>query len=217
VEYEGGMQKGLFITFEGGEGCGKSSHIKTLKERLEAEGRVCVLTREPGGTPISEKIREILLDKELGRNMTPLTELLLFAAARAQHVDEFIRPALAAGKIVISDRFYDSATAYQGAARNLDFVLVKTMNAVATGGLRPDITVLLDIPPSVGLSRAKGRDKGATDRMGSETLSFYEDVRRGFLEIAEAEKDRFVVVNSEGAQHETFEKILRAVKLRMKK
>ncbi len=210
------MKRGLFITFEGGEGSGKSSHIRSLKDFLEGEGRECVITREPGGTAISEKIRGLLLHEKAGEAMDALTELLLFSAARAQHVKELILPALEAGKTVVSDRFFDSSTAYQGAARSLDMGLVEELNGIASCGLKPDITVLLDIPVEVGLARAKGRDGGEADRMGSQKLEFYKAVREGFLRLADENPDRFLVVDSSGERSAVFAKILECVKQRLK-
>jgi len=209
------MGKGIFITFEGGEGCGKSSHIAALAAYFESLGRTCVLTREPGGTKLGEKIRELLLHAKEGEAMSPKTEILLFSAARAQHVEEFIKPALAEGKVVICDRFYDSSTAYQGAARSLGADIVKNLNAFAAEGARPDLTVLLDLPAEVGLARARARDTNGADRMGSEKISFYEAVRSSFLKIAESEPERFAVVNSSGSKEETFAKILEAVRGRL--
>ncbi len=205
------MDKGIFITFEGGEGCGKSSHIKGLAQYFEGLGRECVITREPGGTALSEKIRDILLHAKEGSDMSPKTEILLFAAARAQHVEQLIKPALAQGKVVISDRFYDSTTAYQGVARKLGPYAVKWLNSFAAEGATPDLTILLDLPPCEGLARASTRDGEASDRMGSQALEFYEAVRGAFLQIAKDDPERVKVVDSSGTKEETFEKIISAV------
>ncbi len=209
------MKKGIFITFEGGEGCGKSTHIASLKAYFQSRGRECVLTREPGGVPLAEKIRDMLLHAKEGISMSARAEILLFEAARAQHVEELIKPALAAGKVVISDRFYDSTTAYQGAARNIGSETVSFLNAFAIDGTRPDLTIILDLPPSEGLARAKKRDDGKTDRMGSQSMEFYEAVRRAFLEIADLEPRRFAVIDSSGSAEESFKKILSAVEERL--
>ena len=206
------MEGGIFITFEGGEGCGKSSHIKALKEWFESRGFSCVITREPGGTPLAEKIRALLLERGSDEPMCALTELLLFEAARAQHVEALIRPALKAGKVVISDRFYDSTTAYQGAARALDPKTVALLNMVATSSLSPDLTIILDLPVAEGLARANLRDEGAADRMGSQSTDFYEAVRKAFLDLAKAEPERFRVVSSAGSKEETFNEILGVVR-----
>ncbi len=208
---------GIFITFEGGEGCGKSTHIKTLFEKLESAGVECVLTREPGGTPLSEKIRELLLSAKEGCGMCPRTELLLFEAARSQHVEQTIKPALALGKTVVCDRFFDSTTAYQGAARKLELADVEWLNKFATQGLAPDLTIVLDIPVEEGLTRAKKRDADKSDRMGSEECAFYENVRNAFLKLAKANPERFAVVSAAGSKEETFAKIWEAVKQKLEK
>lgn len=183
--------KGLFITFEGGEGCGKSTQLKILEAHLEAKGYEVVTTREPGGTPAAEAIREFLLDPA-NDTLSPVAELLLYEAARAQHVSERILPALDAGKIVLSDRFYDSTTAYQGAGRGLGLEDMVRLHAVATGGLTPDLTILIDVPAALGLSRAT---QGGSDRIERETMDFHERVRAEFLRLAEAEPERIRVVD----------------------
>ncbi len=206
------MAGGIFITFEGSEGCGKSSHIKALKDWFESKGFSCVVTREPGGTPLAEKIRGLLLERSSGEEMCSLAELFLFEAARAQHVEALIRPALAEGKVVISDRFYDSTTAYQGAARSLDADTVSLLNRIATSSLSPDLTIVLDLPASDGLARARDRDGSSADRMGSLNIEFYEAVRAAFLKLAADEPKRFRVISSAGAKEETFGRILDAVR-----
>lgn len=206
------MAGGIFITFEGSEGCGKSSHIKALKDWFESKGFSCVVTREPGGTPLAEKIRGLLLERSSGEEMCSLAELFLFEAARAQHVEALIRPALAEGKVVISDRFYDSTTAYQGAARSLDADTVSLLNRIATSSLSPDLTIVLDLPVSDGLARARDRDGSSADRMGSLNIEFYEAVRAAFLKLAADEPKRFRVISSAGAKEETFGRILDAVR-----
>lgn len=186
---------GLFITFEGGEGCGKSTQISLLKEYLEEQGKTAMETREPGGTPIAEAIREVLLNPE-HKAMCTEAELLLYAAARAQHIHEKVQPALASGSIVLCDRFADSTTAYQGAARGVVPDILHTLNQIATAGLMPHKTILIDLDPVVGLDRA--RIRGKADRLESEQLDFHQAVRAGFLSIAKAEPERVLVID--GAQ-----------------
>jgi dTMP kinase len=190
----------MFITFEGVEGCGKSTQVKRLAEFLAARGKEVLVTREPGGTPVAEKIRAILLDKE-NQSLHYLTELLLYAASRAQHVQELILPALAAGKTVICDRFFDSTLAYQGYGRDIDRELIYRLNDVATQGVKPDLTFILDIPPEQGLERIKAkRGSGTLDRLELENLDFHRRVRAGFLALAMREPDRVKVID--GLQHE---------------
>lgn len=184
--------KGAFITIEGVEGCGKTTQLALLKARLEAEGRAVVVTREPGGTVIGEAIRELLLDTA-NHAMRPVTELLLYEAARAQHVEERIRPALDAGKIVLCDRFADSTTAYQGAGRVLPADMVRRMHEVATGGVWPALTIVLDVPVAVGLERAARARR--RDRIESEPEQFHARVREEFLRLAEREPGRVKVVD----------------------
>lgn len=184
--------RGLFITLEGVEGCGKSTQIKLLSRFLSERGIEHVITREPGGTEIGDKIRKILLDVS-NLKMEPLTELLLYAASRAQHILEIIKPAISSGKIVVCDRFYDSTLAYQGHARGIDPVLVNKSIEIATGGLKPDITFLLDIPAEVGIERAT---KKGVDRLEGEDLVFHKKVRQGFLGLAKNEPHRIVVVDA---------------------
>ena len=188
--------RGIFITFEGGEGCGKTSQISLLAEFLRKKGRECLLVREPGGTAISEKIRNLLLHEKAGQNMSAKTEMLLFAASRAQLVDEKIRPALREGKIVISDRFVDSTFAYQGAARSLGFESAKTANQIAIGECMPDLTFLLDLDARLGLARAGKRDEGGADRRGSQKIEFYEKVRKEYLRLAGENPERFAVIDA---------------------
>ncbi|OGQ34385.1 MAG: dTMP kinase [Deltaproteobacteria bacterium RIFCSPHIGHO2_12_FULL_43_9] len=184
--------KGLFITLEGVEGCGKSTQIRLLSRFLTEKGIAHVVTREPGGTEIGDKVRKILLDVSNLR-MEPLTELLLYAASRAQHVLEVIRPAILGGKIVLCDRFFDSTLAYQGHARGIDPELVKRSIEIATDGLKPDLTFLLDIPAEVGIERAT---KKGVDRLEGEDLVFHKRVRQGFLGLAKNEPHRILVVDA---------------------
>ncbi|MDE0299372.1 MAG: dTMP kinase [Candidatus Poribacteria bacterium] len=186
--------RGLFITFEGVEGAGKSSQIRRLVGSLEEDGVSVFVTREPGGTAISERIRELLLERR-HRKMVSTTELLLYAAARSQHVAECIAPALEEGRVVISDRFGDATTAYQGHGRGLDLELIHRLNNVATGGLVPDLTIVLDVPVKVGLGRARRRRR-SMDRLEIENLEFHQRVRQGYLAIAKQEPNRVTVINS---------------------
>lgn len=206
--------KGVFITFEGNEGCGKSTQIAMLCDYLKSRKIECVLTREPGGTVLAEKIRALLLDVKSGAKIFPKAELLLFESARAQHVDEIIKPALASGKFVISDRFFDSSTAYQGGARGLGEAFVKSANALAVGDCIPDLTILLDVPAELGLGRARVRDGGYSDRMGSEKLEFYESVRRSFLKIAQDNPERFALVDGAPAPEKVAQEIRKIVEAR---
>ena len=173
---------GFFITFEGIEGCGKSTQVALLKKRLEIEGRKVLVTREPGGTTTGELVRSVLLDPA-NTSITSLTELLLYAAARAQHVDERIRPALDSGAIVVCDSFADSTTAYQGAGRAIERGIIKQIHDIATRGTWPDLTILLDLPAEAGLERAHAVRE--VDRIESEPIAFHRAVRNEFLRIAE--------------------------------
>jgi dTMP kinase len=184
---------GLFLTFEGVEGCGKTTQMACLEESLRARGVQVVVTREPGGTPIAETIRNIILDTD-NAGMADTTELLLYAAARAQHVAEKIRPALEAGRVVLCDRFYDSTSAYQGGGRKLSDDLLADLNRIATGGLTPHKTFLLDLPAEEGLRRIRAR--GDRDRIEQESLDFHEDVRRAYLKLAMAEPARIQVLDA---------------------
>lgn len=198
------MGRGLFITFEGIDGCGKSTQFQMLKEYLESKGVDFIVVREPGGTVIGEKIREILLNKK-NDSMRPLTELLLFEAARAQITEEVIRPALEKGTCVLCDRFFDSTYAYQGYARKLGAEKVLMLNDLATAGLEPDITFLIDIPVSVALER-RGIRGEADDRMEALGTAFQEDVRKGYLEAAE-KFSRIKVIDGKDEPSVVFEKV----------
>ena len=186
---------GLFITFEGGEGCGKSTQIATLKTRLEAMGKTVVQTREPGGTALGESVRNLLQYDDAGQGMSPEAELLLFAASRAQHVRELIAPAIAEGQIVLCDRFLDSTTVYQGVARAIDSKKVDTINQFAIGNTKPDLTILIDLPPEIGLARVHARSGGKLDRMENEAIEFFQAVRQGYLDLAKSEPKRFLVLD----------------------
>ena len=186
---------GLFITFEGGEGCGKSTQIAALKARLEAMGQTVVQTREPGGTALGESVRNLLQYDDAGQGMSPEAELLLFAASRAQHVRELIAPAIAEGQIVLCDRFLDSTTVYQGVARAIDSKKVDTINQFAIGDTNPDLTILIDLPPEIGLARVHARSDGQLDRMEKEAIEFFHAVRQGYLDLAKSEPKRFLVLD----------------------
>ena len=186
---------GLLITFEGGEGCGKSTQITALKARLEAMGKTVVQTREPGGTPLGESVRNLLQYDDAGQGMSPEAELLLFAASRAQHVRELIAPAIAEGQIVLCDRFLDSTTVYQGVARAIDSKKVDTINQFAIGDTKPDLTILIDLPPEIGLARVHARNDGKLDRMEKEAIEFFQAVRQGYLDLAKSEPKRFLVLD----------------------
>ena len=186
---------GLLITFEGGEGCGKSTQIAALKARLEAMGKTVVQTREPGGTALGESVRNLLQYDDAGQGMSPEAELLLFAASRAQHVRELIAPAIAEGQIVLCDRFLDSTTVYQGVARAIDSKKVDTINQFAIGDTNPDLTILIDLPPEIGLARVHARSDGQLDRMEKEAIGFFQAVRQGYLDLAKSEPKRFLVLD----------------------
>lgn len=199
---------GLFITFEGIEGCGKSTQIDLLKAFLEKKGSKAVLTREPGGTQIGEKIRGLLLDVG-SKEMSPTTELLLYAAARAQHVAQVIRPAIQSGKIVLCDRYFDSTAAYQGAARTIDKAILKNLHHIATDNLVPDITFLLDCPVKTGFERIQNqRGKNQFDRLERESENFHEKVRDGYLKLAKKEPKRFCIIDAAQEIEKTHRTIL---------
>lgn len=190
--------RGLFITMEGPEGAGKTTQARLLVDRLRPAYDV-LYTREPGGTPIGERIRALLLDEQ-HREMSDATEMLLFAASRAQFVADVVEPALRAGRLVLSERFVDASLAYQGYARGLGVQVVREVNAVATRGVIPDLTILVDIDPAVGLRRARqaeGKEgrRGHGDRLEQEALEFFVKVREGFLKIATEERNRVRVVD----------------------
>jgi dTMP kinase len=185
--------KGKFISFEGIEGTGKSTQAKLLQQSLLGLGYEVILTEEPGGTLISLRIREILLSVD-HTNMKPLTELLLYNAARAQHIEEVILPALNRGAVVITDRFTDSTFAYQGYGRGIDLDLLESIDKIATNGLRPDITVLLDLDVETGLKRNRRINK--TDRLELEDVEFHKRVRKGYHELAAKEPERIKVLDA---------------------
>lgn len=195
--------RGLFITLEGGDGAGKSTQIRNIEIFFEKKGLTVTHTREPGGPPISEKLRAILLDPA-NKEMAAETEMLIYAAARAQNVREIVVPALDRGEIVICDRFVDSSIAYQAYGRQLGG-MVAEVNLHATGGLRPDITIWLDIDPEAG--RARATKDSAPDRLEQESLDFHARVREGYASIAKAEPDRFKRVDATGSVDEIRDEI----------
>lgn len=209
------MRLGKLITFEGIDGCGKSTQMRLLEQYLTERGVAVVSTREPGGTELGRKIRSALLDGGKG-SVEPLAELLLYAADRAQHVRRVIMPALAEGKAVLSDRFYDATTVYQGYARGFDLKLVNQLNELATGGLKPDLTLLFDLDVETGLrrTRRRGDETGVVarpDRLDQEPVEFHERVRKAYLEIAAREPQRFRVIPAAGPVEKTFELMIREV------
>ena len=187
------MSKGIFITMEGPDGSGKSTQIELLRAYLEEEGYDVLITREPGGTRISEAIREIILNKEYAE-MSPVTEMLLYASARAQLINEVMGPALESGKAVISDRFVDSSLVYQGIARGLGVENVYNINLQAIGKYMPDVTFLLDLPADIGIARKK--DQKELDRMEMESLQFHRDVAEGYRSLAERFPDRIEKIDA---------------------
>lgn len=190
----------MFITFEGTEGSGKSSRIADAAAFLKKQGKDCILTREPGSTRIGAKIRAILLDPA-SRELDHMAELLLYMADRAHHIATVIRPALAAGKIVLCDRYSDATLAYQGYARGLDLAMLKNLHRLLMDDLKPDLTLLLDLPPETGLKRAwkqinSGQRTDAESRFEAEEIAFHEKVRAGYLDIARQEPERFRIVDA---------------------
>lgn len=199
------MEKGLFITFEGIDGSGKSTQLELLEEDLNKAKIDFLIIREPGGTLISEQIRQILLDGK-NQEMTPETELLLFEAARAQLVDQVVFPALNEGKVVISDRFFDSTTAYQGFGRNKDVEFIQKLNTFATKDLMPDLTFYFDISLNTALKRLNAR-KHKSDRLDVEGENFLEKTRQGYLQIAASDKNRVKIINAEQTVDEVYKEL----------
>ena len=197
---------GLFITVEGIDGCGKSTQTKLIYDYLVNKGYKAVYTREPGGTFTAEKLRGIILNPKT--RIAPVTEVLLYLACRAQHIAEIIKPALDSGKIVLCERFTDSTLAYQGYARGLDLKIIRSMNNLATGGISPDLTVLLDAPVNQSLKRVNSRPK-KSDRLDNETEMFHNKVRKGFLLLAKNEPGRIKIIRLESAVEKTHLKITR--------
>ena len=204
----------MFITLEGPDGSGKTTQARLLAEWLREQGYDVTLTREPGGTDIGDQIRTVLHDPANGA-MDARTEILLYSASRAQHVAQCIRPALAAGQIVISDRYADSTLAYQGYGRGLDLETLRQITDFATGGLTPDLTLYVDIPPEAGLERRQvGGDEW--NRLDAEALEFHQRVRAGYLELMKEEPERWVVVNGDRTVEEVQEEIRRVVEGRLR-
>ena len=205
----------LFITFEGGEGSGKSTVLKEVAKRLESEGYQTVLTREPGGTPIAEQIRGVILDKG-NTAMDPRTEALLYAASRRQHLVEKVWPALKEGKLVLCDRYLDSSLAYQGGARNLGIDAVLGINLFATEGTYPDLTLLFDIEPELGMKRIAANASREVNRLDLEKMEFHRGVRATFHELAKRYADRFVIIDASKTLEEVIEDAYQTIKSRLK-
>ncbi len=206
---------GLFLTLEGGEGTGKSTQIRRLEARLSALGRDVVRTREPGGTPLGGRLRRLLVETGLDDAPGPRAELLLYAADRAHHVDSVVGPALAAGRLVLCDRYADATVAYQGWGRGLDLDVIAQLNRLATGGLRPHRTVLLDLEPAEGVRRALARSRGGQEarevRFEHEERAFHERVRQGYLDVAARDPGRVRVVDASGTPDEVEARVWAAV------
>ena len=194
--------KGYFLSVEGGDGSGKSTQIQNIKEYLTKRGQEVILTREPGGTEIAEKIRELILDPA-NQAMTGKAEMLLYAASRAQHLEEKILPALAEGKTVLSDRFTDSSIAYQGYGRGLGEIVAE-VNRIATGGKEPDLTIFLNITPAAGIARKNKQDGHILDRMEQEKLTFHEAVYKGYLTLAKESGGRIAAIDADRPAEEVF-------------
>ena len=190
--------RGFFITIEGPEGAGKSTLVRAIEAYLSANNRKTLCTREPGGTPLAEQLRDVLKRHKSSEKLHTATELLLMEAARVQHVEEVIRPALASGVCVICDRFYDSTSAYQGGARHVDMNTIDYLNNYAVSGCHPDLTILLDLPVECGFERTSKREQtaGKFDRFEQEDLSFHRTVRKSFLQLAEKYPERIKVVDA---------------------
>jgi dTMP kinase len=209
------MERGKLISFEGIDGCGKTTQLGLLERYLKERNLPFISTREPGGTGIGKKIRAVLLDVS-DEAVEPLTEMLLYAADRAQHVRQLVLPALAEGKLVLSDRFFDATTAYQGYGRGFELALVQRLNELATGGLKPDLTLLFDLEVKLGLGRMRQRsDVGQTaeqpDRLDLEPTEFHRRVRQGYLTMAAQEPARIRVIPAAGTIEEVYKLMLAEV------
>jgi dTMP kinase len=205
----------MFISLEGIEGSGKTTQIERLAQYLESNGMECLTTRQPGGTDIGKNIRSILLDPS-NHNLQPMAELLLYLADRAQHIDEIIKPALTAGKTVICDRYFDATVVYQGHARGLHIDLLLELHRLLFDNLKPDITLLLDLSPQLGLKRAwrqldSGQRVGYESRFENEALPFHEKVRAGYLELARLEPQRYRVLDATRSPDQVFDDICQAL------
>ena len=207
---------GKLISFEGSEGSGKSTQIALLAAHLQKAGREVVATREPGGTEIGEQIRNIIVHNSKGDEMCPETELLLFTAARAQVVREVIAPALQRGAVVVSDRYLDSSTVYQGIARNLAPGPVSEINRFAVGDVMPHLTIVIDVPTEVSLARIRQRASDLPDRMERENLDFYTKIREGYLVLAKGMPERFILIDGTKTQDVISKKIWAEVSARIK-
>ena len=203
------MSRGKFITLEGGEGVGKTTNLSFIQELLEAAGVSVIVTREPGGTRLAEKIRDLLLDNQ-GEDIAPTAELLMIFAARAQHIKHVIEPALQQGQWVLCDRFTDASYAYQGGGRGMDMHIINWLEQSVQGDLRPDLTLLLDAPVETGMKRAKYR--GKLDRFELEQQLFFEQVRQTYLQQAHTHKHRFKVINAAQSLPDVQNEISRAVR-----
>ena len=206
------MPKGYFISLEGGEGAGKSTQNKRIVKWLSEQGHVVIETREPGGTVISEQIRQLLLDTR-NAGLDPVAELLLMFAARSQLVQEVIRPALADGKVIVCDRFTDASYAYQGGGRQLGAETVASLEKLVLGDLRPDLTLLFDLPVQTGMQRVAGR--GAADRFEAESVRFFERVRNAYLARAAADPSRFQVIDASGNEDQVWEQVRKILQTRL--
>lgn len=212
------MNRGLFITFEGGEGTGKTTQVSLLEEFLIHKGYEVLITREPGGTSIGDQIRQILLDSK-NSDIKPLTELLLYAASRAQHIQEKIEPAIKQGHIVLCDRFTDATLAYQGYARNLNRELISQLNHIATSGRNPDLTILMDGQPEICIRRAIERMENQIEdesRFEKESLDFHHKVRQGYLEIAMEDPERIKIIDCLDSVENIYHKICLEVEAKLK-
>lgn len=207
----------MFITLEGIEGSGKSTQLPDIVKFLKSRGHDCIITREPGGTKIGQKIRKILLDPE-SNDMDPLAELLLYTADRAQHIKTIVNPLLVEGKTVLCDRYFDATVVYQGFARGLDIELINRLHEMLFNNLKPDLTILLDLQPKLGLSRAwkqigNGARTGLEIRFEEETLEFHEKVRAGYLELSRIEPERFRVIDASRDEEQVRKDIIEVLSL----
>ena len=208
------MAHGRFISLEGGEGAGKSTQARLLAAALEARGIACVVTREPGGTPGAEAIRALLLGLE-GEGWNARAEALLFAAARSDHVERLIRPALAMGKWVICDRFVDSSRAYQGGGGGLTDAEVLELHRIGSGGLLPDLTLLVEVSPDMAAQRLSARDGDAPDRIGGRAASYHDAVAQAFVRFAQAEPGRFARIDGDGSADSVHRTVVSALLTRL--
>jgi len=200
--------RGKLITFEGIDGCGKSSQLRLLSEHLSERKIPFVATREPGGTLLGKTVRSAILDSEPG-SVEPLAELLLYAADRAQHVRRVVLPALASGRLVLSDRFFDATTAFQGYGRQFDLALIQHLNDLAAGGLKPDLTLLFDLEVKTALERVSSRSRDAhPDRIDQEPSEFHERVRRGYIEISALEPERIRIIPANGSPDSIHQQVI---------